>query len=73
MLLGAPISHATGMLLGLLLPASRGESIQLMDAWDPALVLDAMLTDDLSAGSGATVFLTTSSTTRRSPTTTAPV
>ena len=57
-LLGAPISHATGMLLGLLLPASRGESIQLIDAWDPALVLDAMLTDDLSAGSGATVFLT---------------
>ncbi len=57
-LLGAPISHATGMLLGLLLPASRGESIQLIDAWDPAVVLDAMLTDDLSAGSGATVFLT---------------
>jgi acyl-CoA synthetase len=57
-LLGAPISHATGMLLGLLLPASRGESIQLIDAWDPAVVLDAMLADDLSAGSGATVFLT---------------
>jgi acyl-CoA synthetase len=57
-LLGAPISHATGMLLGLLLPASRGESIQLIDAWDPTTVLDAMLSDDLSAGSGATVFLT---------------
>ena len=57
-LLGAPISHATGMLLGLLLPAARGESIQLIDAWDPAVVLDAMLRDDLSAGSGATVFLT---------------
>lgn len=57
-LLGAPISHATGMLLGLLLPASRGEPIQLIDSWDPPTVLDAMLTDDLSAGSGATVFLT---------------
>jgi len=57
-LLGAPISHATGMLLGLLLPAARGEAIQLIDAWDPAVVLDAMLADDLSAGSGATVFLT---------------
>ncbi len=57
-LLGAPISHATGMLLGLLLPASRGEPIQLIDAWDPAVVLDAMLSDDLSAGSGATMFLT---------------
>jgi acyl-CoA synthetase len=71
-LLGAPISHATGMLLGLLLPASRGESIQLIDAWDPAVVLDAMLADDLSAGSGATVFLTRCSTIRRSPTSTAP-
>jgi acyl-CoA synthetase len=57
-LLGAPISHATGMLLGLLLPASRGAPIHLIDAWDPDVVLDAVLTDDLSAGSGATVFLT---------------
>jgi acyl-CoA synthetase (AMP-forming)/AMP-acid ligase II len=29
----------------------------LIDAWDPAVVLDAMVTDDLSAGNGATVFL----------------
>jgi hypothetical protein len=46
------------MLLGLLLPASRGAPIHLIDAWDPDVVLDAVLTDDLSAGSGATVFLT---------------
>ena len=57
-LLGAPISHATGMLLGLLLPASRGAPIHLIDSWDPGVVLDAVLSDDLSAGSGATVFLT---------------
>ena len=71
-LLGAPISHATGMLLGLLLPASRGAPIHLIDAWDPTVVLDAMLTDDLSRRAAARRCSSPAcSDIRRSPTTTA--
>ena len=46
------------MLGGLLLPLYRGRAIHLTDVWRPAAVLDAMRAADLTAGSGATVFLT---------------
>ncbi len=57
-LFGAPVAHAIGMLGGLLLPLYRGRAIHLTDIWRPAAVLEAMRAADLTAGSGATVFLT---------------
>ena len=57
-LVGAPVGHAIGMLGALLLPVHRGQPIHLIDVWDPATVLAAMLEDSLSAGAGATYFLT---------------
>ncbi len=57
-IIGAPVAHAIGMLGGLLSPLRRDTDIHIADGWDPPLVLDAMLSDDLSAGSGATYFFT---------------
>jgi acyl-CoA synthetase (AMP-forming)/AMP-acid ligase II len=58
LLVGAPVGHAIGMLSGLLVPVLRNDPINLIDVWDPAAVLKAMLEDHLAAGSGATYFLT---------------
>jgi acyl-CoA synthetase (AMP-forming)/AMP-acid ligase II len=58
MLTGAPVGHGIGMLAALLLPVWRRRAIHLIDVWDPARVLAAMRDDGLSAGQGATVFLT---------------
>jgi acyl-CoA synthetase (AMP-forming)/AMP-acid ligase II len=58
MLIGAPVAHAIGMLGGLLVPLERGRDVHLTDAWNAGAVLDAMLEAKISAGSGATVFLT---------------
>ena len=57
-LVGAPVAHAIGMLGGLLLPPYNEQAIHLIDVWDPAAVLDAMLKADLSSGTGSTFFLT---------------
>jgi acyl-CoA synthetase (AMP-forming)/AMP-acid ligase II len=46
------------MLSALLLPIDRGQPIHMIDVWDPPRVLDAMIEDELLAGSGATYFLT---------------
>jgi acyl-CoA synthetase len=58
MLTGAPVGHGIGMLAALLLPVWRRTAVHLIDVWDPSRVLAAMAADDLSAGQGATVFLT---------------
>jgi acyl-CoA synthetase len=58
LLVGAPMGHAIGMLSGLLLPVWKGEPINLIDVWNPAAVLAAMLEDQVASGSGATYFLT---------------
>lgn len=58
LLVGAPVGHGIGMLSGLLLPVWKREPINLIDVWDPARVLAAMLEDHLASGSGATYFLT---------------
>jgi acyl-CoA synthetase len=58
LLVGAPVGHAIGMLSGLLTPLVKGRSIHLIDKWDPAHVLEAMVEGDLTAGSGSTYFLT---------------
>jgi acyl-CoA synthetase (AMP-forming)/AMP-acid ligase II len=55
---GAPVGHGIGMLAALLIPVFRRAEIQLIDVWDPAKVLQAMLDDNLSAGQGSTYFLT---------------
>ena len=57
LLTGAPVGHAIGMLAGLLLPVYRGESVHLIDVWDPTRVLEAVATGEVYAGSGATFFL----------------
>ena len=57
-LVGAPVGHAIGMLGGLLCPLVGGKSIYMIDGWDPPTVLDAMLEEDISAGSGSTYFFT---------------
>jgi acyl-CoA synthetase len=57
-LVGAPVGHAIGMLSGLLIPLCQGQPIHLLDVWDPATVLAAMVEADLTAGSGSTYFLT---------------
>ena len=59
MLIGAPVGHAIGLLGALLLPVHRGEPVHLIDAWEPDVVLDAMVADGVSAGAGASYFLTT--------------
>lgn len=57
-LTGAPVGHGIGMLAALLIPVHQRSPIHLIDVWDPAAVLDSMRTRGLSAGSGATFFLT---------------
>jgi acyl-CoA synthetase len=56
MLVGAPVAHAIGMLAGLLGPPYRSQPVHLIDVWEPARVLDAMVEADLTAGAGATFF-----------------
>jgi acyl-CoA synthetase (AMP-forming)/AMP-acid ligase II len=56
-LVGAPVGHGIGMLAALLLPVWRRAPVHLIDVWDPARVLAAMLEDGLSSGQGATYFL----------------
>ena len=56
--LANPISHAIGMLGALLIPVELGKPVHLLDLWDPAVVLQIMLDEDLSTGGGAPYFLT---------------
>jgi acyl-CoA synthetase (AMP-forming)/AMP-acid ligase II len=56
-LVGAPLGHAGGMYSSLLTPLPAGIPIHLIDKWDPGAVLQAMLEDGLSSGSGVTYFL----------------
>ena len=57
-LTGAPVGHGIGMLAALLIPVFRRDPIHLIDVWDPATVLAAMLEDHVYSGAGATFFLT---------------
>jgi acyl-CoA synthetase len=57
-LVGAPIAHAIGMLSGLLIPVWNRQAVHLIDVWDPGRVLAIMLEDQISAGMGSTIFLT---------------
>ena len=53
-----PISHAIGMLGGLLMPLEAGDGVHLLDQWDPGRVLQLMAEEDLRAGGGVPYFLT---------------
>src|SRR5437764_4300953 len=57
-LIGAPVGHAIGLVGGLMIPVLDGMPVQLIDTWDPGVVLAAMLEDKVSAATGATFFLT---------------
>jgi acyl-CoA synthetase (AMP-forming)/AMP-acid ligase II len=57
-LTGAPVGHAIGMLAGLLCPLVSGRPLYLIDGWDPPTVLDAMVEEQIGAGSGSTYFFT---------------
>ena len=57
-LVGAPVGHAIGMLGGLLCPLFSGRPIYMIDGWDPPTVLDAMVEEQIAAGSGSTYFFT---------------
>jgi acyl-CoA synthetase len=56
--MASPLAHMTGMLGGSLVPLFLGNPIELIDRWDPGRVLAIMAEHDLSAGGGATIFLT---------------
>jgi acyl-CoA synthetase len=58
LIVGAPVGHGIGILSGLLVPVQRRQPIHLIDVWDPATVLRAVLEDGMGAGSGSTYFLT---------------
>jgi len=57
-LMGSPVTHATGMLGAVLAPVQAGMPIHVIDRWDPAQVLDIVLEAGVSAGVGASFFLT---------------
>ncbi len=57
-LVGAPVGHAIGMLGGLLCPLFGGRPIYMIDGWDPPTVLEAMVEEQIAAGSGSTYFFT---------------
>jgi len=57
-LVGAPLAHAIGMLSGLLIPLWNRQAVHLIDVWDAGRVLAIMLEDQISAGMGSTIFLT---------------
>ena len=56
-LMGSPVTHATGMLGAVLGPLVTGEPMHLIDRWDPGHALEVMLEAGIGAGSGASVFL----------------
>jgi acyl-CoA synthetase len=57
-LTASPLAHMTGMLSANLVPLHLGHPIHLTDRWDPGEALRIMVEADVSAGNGATIFLT---------------
>jgi acyl-CoA synthetase (AMP-forming)/AMP-acid ligase II len=54
---GSPVTHIAGMLTSLLVPLIKRGPIHLVDVWDPTSVLGLVRDENLSAGSGAAIFL----------------
>ncbi len=55
---GAPVGHFIGMLGALLCSLIRGDSIHLIDVWNPGEVLRVMRQERIGMGGGSTYFLT---------------
>ncbi len=55
---GAPVGHFIGMLGALLCSLIRGDSIHLIDVWNPGEVLRVMVQENIGMGGGSTYFLT---------------
>lgn len=53
-----PVGHFIGMLGGLLCPVLDGAPVHLCDAWEPALVLDLMIREEVGFGGGPPYFIT---------------
>ena len=56
-LMGSPVTHATGMVGGVLGQVKMGADIHLIDRWDPGHALRVMLEAGIGGGTGASVFL----------------
>jgi acyl-CoA synthetase (AMP-forming)/AMP-acid ligase II len=57
-LTGAPVGHFIGMLSAFLRPLMQESGVDLIDVWDPGVVLRLMLEEGLMFAGGATYFLT---------------
>jgi acyl-CoA synthetase (AMP-forming)/AMP-acid ligase II len=55
---GAPVGHFIGMVNAFLVPLLRDRSVNMVDVWDPGMVLKLMLDEHLGMSGGATYFLT---------------
>lgn len=55
---GAPVGHFIGMLNAFLVPLLRDRPVNLIDVWDPGVVLRTMREERLGVAGGATFFLT---------------
>lgn len=57
MYMASPLTHVTGLLQGLLVPAAVGARAVLADRWDPADAFDAIAREGVTFMAGATPFL----------------
>jgi len=57
-LMPAPLSHATGLLNGVLLPGTSGMKVVLMETWDPEQALQLIEDERVTFLGGPAVFLT---------------
>jgi acyl-CoA synthetase (AMP-forming)/AMP-acid ligase II len=55
---GAPVGHFMGMLSAFVCSLIRQDAINLLDVWDPGVVLRLMREEGLGFGGGATYFVT---------------
>lgn len=53
----APLTHATGMLVGVATPMTAGAGVVLSDRWDAARAVADFSAHDITMSAGATVFL----------------
>ncbi len=54
----APVGHFIGMLNAFLIPIRDGISVDLVDVWNPELILNLMTTYDVTVGGGVPYYLT---------------
>ncbi|MQY24138.1 AMP-binding protein [Nocardia macrotermitis] len=57
-LITAPVGHFIGMLSAFLVPVLEGSTIDMVDTWNPAQVLDLMTTYGIAVGGGVPYYMT---------------